>query len=111
MCIRTVEILQIAGTMAGIFASIVMSMEGNVIKYFQKKNAVSTDSAIQLPDYKKIKKWRANRLISNSVLICNESGEYYYDHVARNSMRKKRLMVIIPTITILIGIILLVHNI
>lgn len=106
---RTVEVLQVIGALVGSFASISISMENFVIKYFQKENAFSPETATQMPDYTKIKKWRADKLIIHGVLKCTDSDKYFYDNTARITLRKKRLRIVIPTVIIFIGIVLLVY--
>ncbi|MBU1099736.1 MAG: hypothetical protein KKA84_04955 [Bacteroidetes bacterium] len=106
---RTVEILQVIGALVGSFASIAISMENFVIKYFQKENAISSETATKMPDYTKIKKWRTDRLIIHGVLKCTKSNKYFYDNTARTTLRKKRLMIVIPSVLIFIGIVLLLH--
>ena len=98
------EYMQVIGAMIGAFASFVTSIDQRILRRLEKNGALTTDTAISLPNQKLIGRWRLQRLMNHNVVVKTSEDLYYLDRQAKSRFKMKRLRIVIPVLIILLTV-------
>lgn len=106
---KTVEVLQILGTLVGAFASVIIGLEQRLLGRLKSNEATSVESAIALPRLRAISRWRLSRLLKHHVVRSTTDGLFYFDEVSHRMLRKRRLTIAIPVLLAGVAVVVVLH--
>ena len=95
---RRVEVIQITAALVAIPAAIPSNYDRKLIKRFKAAEAFTAEAAVELPSLSRLTRWRLSRLIALGAVVQVEPSGYFFDAVVYRSIRKKRRLIIIPTV-------------
>lgn len=108
---RTVEVLQILGTLVGGLATLAVGLEQRLLRRLKARGATSPETAIALPRLRAISRWRLSRLLKHGVVRRNSDGLYFIHRHSHRMLRKRRLTRAIPAVLVALAAVVILHAI
>lgn len=106
---RTVEVLQLLGTLVGSLAAVSLDLERRMLKQFRSQQATSAENAIPLPEVRGVSRWRLSRLIKHNIVRSGANGLFYLDEASHRLLRKRRLTIILPAIAVALATVVILQ--
>ena len=106
---KTVELLQILGTLVSAFATVTIGLEQRLVRRLRSQGATSVERAIAFPRLSAISRWRLSRLLEHRAVRSTTDGLFYLDEASHRMLRKRRRTIAIPAVLAAIAIVVLLH--
>jgi len=101
------EYLQILGSLAAAFGSIVAAIERRFVKRLTKASADSRENAMDIHRMHRLTRWRAQRLVAAGVVHQTEKHRWFIDTPAYRALRTRRRKRTLTAATLVVAAIVL----
>ncbi len=102
---RTVEILQIGGTLLGVVATIATGFEQRIVRKLKNAGATQPETAIEVAPGNPVSRWRLSRLLDAGAVVAAASGEVFLDlpaYRALSTSRRRRALAMVGVLLVVI---------
>ncbi len=106
---RTVEVLQVLGSLVGTFAAVLMGLEQKLLRQLKKQHAVSPESAIVLPSLSALSRWRYSILLRRGAVRHTAEGRVYFDAASYRMLSRRRVGIAIPAVLVALALVVLLY--
>lgn len=96
------EFLIVIFTFIGAFVTIINAIEKNIINILLKKEATTSDKAVEIQKNILISRWRLKRLKQSGIIIEDNSAKCYFDESGYKILLKRRVLTTISIIVIVL---------
>ena len=106
---RTVELLQVFGSVAGALFSALAAIEQGLLRRLRAAGATSAERAVHLPGLRPLTRWRLARLEKAEAVKVLDSGAVFIDEESFHRLRRRRILTAVAGVIVAVGLILLTH--